>query len=375
MISLIKVIKMNLINGNVFLGEKFEKTNIKITNNKISDISLSISDDDVLDCTDKYIIPGLVDIHTHGCTGYDFSSASAAEIKIMQKYYLKHGITSVLATTVSLSDNDILSAVNNIKSVAEKQTEGSRIAGINLEGPYLSPKKCGAHNIDLLKEPDIDFIESLGDYIKVVHVAPEYNKASDFITKFKGKTSIAHTDCDYSQAMNAIEHGADHITHIFNAMNGLHHRNPGVIGAFFDSEAVAELICDGIHVKAPILRMMFKAYAERIAIISDSMAATGLSNGKYKLGDLDVIVSNSVATLEDGTLAGSTMNIYDMMRNLISIGVDAEKAIASVTQIPAKSVAIDNNCGIIKVGRNADMVILNSDFSIDKIIFDGKIIS
>lgn len=366
---------MNLINGNVFLSGKFKKTNVKITNNKISDISLSISDDDIIDCTDKYIIPGLVDIHTHGCAGFDFSSASADEIEIMQEYYLKHGITSVLATTVSLSDADIFSAVNNIKSASKKQTAGSRIEGINLEGPYLSPKKCGAHNITLLKEPDIDFIESLGSFIKVVNVAPEYNNASEFITKFNGKTSVAHTDCDYSQAMNAIELGADHITHIFNAMNGLHHRNPGVIGAFFDSDAVAELICDGIHVKAPILRMMFKAYSDRIAIISDSMAATGLNNGKYKLGDLDVIVSNSVATLNDGTLAGSTMNIYDMMQNLISIGVDAEKAIASVTQIPAESVNIDNICGLIKVGRNADLVILNSDFTIDKIIFDGNVIS
>lgn len=368
------VIKMNLINGNVFLNGNFEKTHIKIHNNRISDISSTLFDDDVIDCNGKYIIPGLVDIHTHGCAGFDFSSASADEIEIMQKYYLKNGITSVLATTVSLSDDDILSAAENIKNATKKQTIGARIEGINLEGPYLSPRKCGAHNSDLLKEPDLKFIESLGSFIKVVNVAPEYENATEFITKFKGKTSIAHTDCDYTQAMTAIELGADHITHIFNAMNGLHHRKPGVVGAFFDTGAVAELICDGIHIAAPILRMMFKAYSERIAIISDSMAATGLSNGTYKLGSLDVIVKNSVATLPDGTLAGSTMNIYDMMRHLISIGVSPEKAIASVTHIPAHSVNIDDFCGIIKVDRKADIVILNNDFSIDKIIFDGNII-
>ncbi len=368
------VIKMNLINGNVFLDGNFKKTNIKIKKNIISEISSSPTDDNCIDCSEKYIIPGLVDIHTHGCAGFDFSSASADEIEIMQKYYLKHGITSILATTVSLSDEDILSATENINYASKKQSSGARIEGINLEGPYLSPKKCGAHNIDLLKEPDLNFIKTLGDFIKVVNVAPEYKNASEFIKNFKGKTSIAHTDCDYVQAMSAIELGADHITHIFNAMNGLHHRKPGVIGAFFDSESVAELICDGIHIAAPILRMMFKAYSERIAIISDSMAATGLSNGTYKLGELDVFVENSVATLKDGTLAGSTMNIYDMMRNLISIGVCPEKAIASATHIPAKSVNIDDYCGIISTGRKADLLILNSDFSIDKIIFDGKVI-
>lgn len=365
---------MNLINGNVFLDGKFLKTDIKIHDNIICDISSSLFTDDSIDCSEKYIIPGLVDIHTHGCAGFDFSSASTDEIEIMQKYYLKHGITSVLATTVSLSDDDIFSATENIKNATKKQTIGARIEGINLEGPYLSPKKCGAHNINLLKEPDLKFIESLGKFIKVVNVAPEYKNATEFIANFKGKTSIAHTDCDYSQAMTAINLGADHITHIFNAMNGLHHRKPGVIGAFFDSDAVAELICDGIHIDVSILRMMFKAYSDRIAIISDSMAATGLRNGTYKLGSLDVIVENSVATLPDGTLAGSTMNIYDMMRHLISIGVSPEKAIASATHIPARSVCIDNSCGTIKVDRKADIVILNSDFSIYKIIFDGNVI-
>ena len=365
---------MNLINGNVFINRKFEKTNIKVTDNIISGISSDFSDDNNLDCSEKYIIPGLVDIHTHGCAGFDFSSASADEIAVMRKYYLKHGITSILAATVSLSDEDILSAVTNIKTAAAKEETGTRISGINLEGPYLSAKKCGAHNIDLLKAPDIEFIKSLGNFIKVVNVAPEYENSADFIKSFIGKTSIAHTDCDYTQAMTAIRLGADHITHIFNAMNGLHHRNPGVIGAFFDSEAVAELICDGIHIAAPILRMMFRAYSERIAIISDSMAATGLDNGMYKLGSLDVIVNNSVATLSDGTLAGSTMNIYDMMCNLISICVPPEKAISSATQIPAKSVNLDDTCGIIDNGRNADLLILNKDFTIDKIIFNGRFI-
>ena len=364
---------MNLTGGNVFIDGKFKKCNIKTENNIVSEISNNIYAD-ALDCNGKYIIPGLVDIHTHGCAGFDFSSASSEEIAEMQKTYLKNGITTILATTVSLSDEDIKSAVNNIECAAEKAVEGSTIAGINLEGPYLSAKKCGAHDSSLLKAPDYDFIKQLGDFIKVVNVAPEYKNAFDFIKFFKGKTSIAHTDCDYETAKNAIDLGADHITHIFNAMNGLHHRKPGVIGAFFNSDAVAELICDGVHIAFPILKMMFDAYADRIAIISDSMAATGLNDGNYKLGSLNVTVKDSVATLDDGTLAGSTTNIYQMMQYLISNGVDAEKVIRSVTEVPAASVGIDDICGKIEVGRKADMVILNENYTIEKIVYNGKII-
>ncbi len=367
---------MILKNAKVFIEKKFTDVQIYIKDGKISEITnkCNFTDEDFIDCTNKYIIPGFVDIHTHGCVGYDFSSANADEIAEMQQYYLKNGITSILATTVALSNENIEKAVNNIKK-AINNDNGATIEGINLEGPYLSPKKCGAHDVSLLKEPDMNFINSLGEDIKVVHVAPEYSKAMEFIKNFKGKTSIAHTACDYKTAIEAINNGADHITHIFNAMNGLHHREPGVIGAFFDSEAVAEMICDSIHINPAILRMMFKAYSDRISIISDSMAATGFSDGKYKLGDLDVYVNAGVATLSDGTLAGSAMNIYEMVKNLINIGVPPEAAIASATVIPAESINIDNKCGKIEIGRNADIVILNNDFTIWNIIKDGNFVS
>ena len=361
-------------NALVYRNGGFEALDIQTDRGKIVRMAPHMEGDGE-DAAGRYIIPLMADIHTHGCVGYDFSSADPDGIAQMQKYYLANGITSILATTVALSNDDIIKATENIKTAMNTKLSGTRIQGINLEGPYLSPKKCGAHDISLLKEPEIDFINSLGDEIKVVHVAPEYSKAFDFIRNFKGKVSIAHTACDYKTAMEAISLGADHITHIFNAMNGLHHREPGVIGAFFDSEAVAELICDGIHINPAILRMMFNAYNDRISIISDSMAATGFNDGNYKLGALDVTVRSGVATLSDGTLAGSAMNIYNMVRNLISEGVPCEKAIASATSIPASSVGLDAVCGYIKPGRKTDIVILNSDFTIDKVIFDGKIIS
>lgn len=364
---------MILKNANAFIDGEFKLTNIEIQNGKIVSLSAE-ADADAIDCTDKYVIPGLVDIHTHGCIGYDFSSCSADEIAKMQVYYLQNGITSILATTVSLSDEDIVKAVNNIKAAAGKNTCGAKIQGINLEGPYLSPKKCGAHDIRLLKEPDADFINSLGDFIKIVNAAPEYNNTADLIKRFNGKVSIAHTDCDYETAMHAIKCGADHITHIFNAMNGIHHRKPGVIGAFFDSDATAEIICDSIHIDSAILRMMFGCKSDHLAIISDSMSATGLNDGEYLLGSLHVHVENSVATLEDGTLAGSTMHVYNMMKNLIRIGVPKEKAIKSATQIPADSVGLDN-IGKIACGCDADILITEKDFSICKTILNGNILT
>lgn len=366
-----KVIKMILKNAQTFLDGQFVRTDIEIENGRIINLG-ALDGDDEFDCTDRFLIPGLVDIHTHGCVGYDFSTAAASDMNSMLRYYAENGITSILATTVTLSNDDIKKAVARITDAADDDPYGAVIRGINLEGPYLSPKKCGAHDITLLKEPDLPFVQSLGNFIKVVNVAPEYRNAANFIAGFDGKVSIAHTDCDYETAMNAIRIGADHITHIFNAMNGLHHRKPGVIGAFFDSDAVAEIICDGIHIAPPVLRLMFGAKANRLAVISDSMAAAGLGDGEYTLGNLRVFVRNSVATLEDGTIAGSTMNVFHMMQNLIQLGISPEVAISSVTQIPADSVGLGDVCGHIAPGWDADLVLLRQDFSMDRVLLRGR---
>ena len=368
---------MLLKNGQIFYNEKFTRGNLFIENGKITDIDFTDKYYNVsgTDCSGMYIFPTLVDIHTHGCVGCDFSFANADEIADMRSYYLKNGIGTILPTTVSLNDKDIAHAVKTIQDSADEAFGLSDVVGINIEGPYLSPVKCGAHDISLLKEPDYVFIYSLGDFIKIVNVAPEYEKAFDFIKNFKGKTSVAHTDCDYETAIKAVNNGADHITHIFNAMNGLNHRNPGVIGAFFDSDAYAEIICDSIHIHNAVLRMMFSAKPDKLIIISDSMSATGLANGKYKLGQLDVTVQDGKAFLADGTLAGSVMNIYDMMKNLISIGVEKEKAVASATLIPAESIGIDNICGKIETGRNADLIIADNKFNIQTIVHKGKVLT
>ncbi len=361
---------MILKNGRAFINGEFTKTDLNIKNGRIAGFGSSESDDDIIDCSEKYIVPGFIDIHTHGSIGFDFSKASVSEILKMRRYYLKNGVTSILPTTVTLSCGDIIKAVETIKEASKISAAGSKIVGVNLEGPYLSPKRSGAHDKSLLKKPDLDFIKSLGDFVKVVNVAPEYDNAVDFIKKFNGTVSIAHTDCSYERAMEAINADAKHITHIFNAMNPLHHRNPGVVCAFFNSDAFAEIICDGVHVLPPVLKMMFSLKSEKLIVISDSMAAAGLNDGEYTLGDLKVNVKNGVAALPDGTLAGSTMNIYDMFKNLLNIGVKKEDAVRSVTENPAASINLKDT-GFLKKDYIADVNILNGDFSIHKTILDG----
>ncbi len=363
---------MVLRNGYVFIEGQFRQTDIKISGDKIQHLGQTDDMVDVIDCTGKYVIPGLMDIHTHGCVGYDFSTASPSDISKMQQYYLENGITSIMPTTVSMSNEDIIKARDNIETAMKNDTLGAKILGINMEGPYLSPHKCGAHDISVLKEPDIDFVNSLGDIIKIVNIAPEYENAMNFIENYKGKCSIAHTDCDYETAKEAIDKGADHITHIFNAMNGLHHRNPGVIGAFFDTKAYAEIICDSIHIAPPVLRMMFSAKGDRLIIISDSMAATGLDNGEYTLGHLHVRVNNSVATLEDGTLAGSVMNVMDMVKNLIDMGVKRETAVSAATENAADAIEMGTDKGYLTPGHTADIVITDEKFSIHKVYSEGR---
>ncbi|MEE1187308.1 MAG: N-acetylglucosamine-6-phosphate deacetylase [Acutalibacteraceae bacterium] len=354
---------MILKNGKCFVNGQFIKTDIKVENGKIIEISDGLTDDETVDCTNSVVIPGYVDIHTHGCNGIDFSTASSTEIISALNCYLENGTTSLLATTVSMYKEDLDSAVDNINSVQNKS--GAQILGINLEGPFLSKNKLGSHDINTVCNPNIDFVKDLKNITEVC-LAPELEGADEFIQSFDGLCSVAHTQCDYDTALNAFNKGANHITHLFNAMNGLNHRNPGVVGAFCDSNAVAELICDGVHVNESVLRMMFNLAADRIAIISDSMAACGMKDGNYKLGSLDVTVKNAVATLQDGTLAGSTTFVGEMVRRLISFGIEKEKVILSATKIPADSIGAYNK-GRLKVGCDADILICDDDFNIKKV--------
>lgn len=369
---------MILRNAEIFYNGEFVRKDILVHGGKISNISDEIKGENEVNLSGKKVLPGIVDIHTHGCLGYDFGLASKDELEEMVSFYASHGITSILATVMTTTEDNFCNSMEKIKEHMEEKKDNSIIKGINLEGPFLAMNKKGAHDPKLLKTVDIDFFEKLdklsGGNIKMVDIAPELDKNFEFVEKYKNTkvVSIAHTECNYDQACNAIENGYNHITHMFNAMDSLHHRRPGVIGAFSDTNVIAELICDGIHVDPSVIRLSFKIAPDRIALISDAIAATGLEDGEYKSGGLPIYVKDGKVTLADGTIAGSSITNFDSMQRAIRFGIKPEYAIASATIIPARSVNIDKQVGSIEIGKLADFVVVDNNYNLLDVYKNGK---
>jgi N-acetylglucosamine-6-phosphate deacetylase len=259
----------------------------------------------------------------------------------------------------------------------ETQTKGSRIIGINMEGPFLGADKKGAHDVRYLMPIDEEKYSELndlsGDNVRIIDLDPNLAGSLEFIKKHSNKKviSLAHTSCTYEQASKAIAAGATHITHLFNAMNGLHHREPGLVGAVSDFNIHAEIICDGIHIHPAVIRLMYKVDSGKLILISDSMSAAGLDDGIYELGGQKVYVNNGKATLEDGTIAGSTTTVYQAFKNIIKFGIPAEEAILSATLLPAKAIKADKELGSIAAGKKADFIIMDQDYNIEKVYRDG----
>lgn len=377
---------MILKNANIFVDGNFQKVDIQVENGKFTNILDSTSNphdydkitDEVVDLEGKFIIPGCIDIHSHGCMGYDFINASVDEIEKMCEFYASKGITSILATTMTIDMDTHRQAMSNIKSAMESDLKGSRIVGINMEGPFLGVDKRGAHDPKYLMPIDTSVFEELyqasGNNIRIIDIDPTLPGALEFIEKYHDSVtiSLAHTSSNYETAMKAFDAGASHVTHLFNAMNGLHHREPGIVGAFSDHDAHAELICDGIHVHPSVVRLIYKANSEKLILISDSMCAAGLADGVYELGGQKVNVKDMKATLDDGTIAGSTVNVYEAMKRAIKFGVPKEQAILSTTLIPAKAIKADNEIGSISVGKKADFIITDEEFNIEHVYIDGR---
>lgn len=370
---------MLLQNGVIFYKGNFLKMDMRTESHQIVEIAPHISGKDRIDCSEKLIIPGLIDLHTHGCVGYDFSTSSPKEINQMLEYYQTCGITSVCATTMTMSPQNCKEAAKNI-AIAAKNSPASRIIGINMEGPFLNPQKKGAHDETLLLSPDATLIEETNQLsdglLRIMDIAPELPGAMDIIKKYSKEKiiSLAHTSSNYSMALEAFEHGANHITHLFNAMNGLHHRDPGLVGALYEKDFFAEVICDGTHIHPTVIRMIFELCAPKLVLISDSMCACGLSDGDYQLGGLDVTVCGQTATLADGTIAGSVTNVYQGMLNAIKFGIKPEQAVLSATLLPAQSIRCDHQYGSLEVGKTADFLILDKDYKLLSVFQDGRLV-
>lgn len=363
---------MVIKNAKVLIGHSFVQADIEF-DGKIIAVGAIDKPADV-DARGAYIIPGLVDIHTHGAMGCDFSDGKPMDDAC--GFYAQNGVTSFLATTMTLDEASLTKSVSVIAKHQHK--DGAKCVGIHLEGPFISPKKCGAQNPRFALAPDIALFERLFEAssgaIKTVTLAPELDGAGEFIKYALPRcaVSLGHTLADYETATKAFSLGASRLTHLFNAMPGMLHRDPGVIGAGADCGAYAELICDGIHVHPSAVRTAFAMFGDRVCLVSDSLRCAGMPDGEYELAGRSITLKDKKATLTGSdTLAGSAISLLDGLKNAVRFGIPLEDAVYSATTAPAKAVGLDG-VGEISVGNSADLVMLDEELNLINVYIDGK---
>lgn len=427
------MIPITTITGNIFSPDfQFHKGKLFIENDSIAKVEYASSPDNAENC---YIIPGLIDIHFHGCMGNDFCDGTLDSLDAIAKQEAAWGVTGICPASMTLPPERLCSIMKNahdfcftgnssntiscdsdvIHAGSNMSNHAADILGIHMEGPFLSFAKKGAQNAAYLHKPDVTLFQQLqdisGGLIKLVDIAPEEEGALAFIRQVSSScaVSLAHTAADYRTCMKAFQAGATHVSHLFNAMNPFSHREPGLPGAAFDTpDCDVELICDGIHLSPAAVRMAFRLFSdEHIILISDSMMATGMPDGTYTLGDQFVTVRGNLATLAEtttpasaaptvdsttpasaaptadsittisvasatgGTIAGSATHLADCVCKAVSFGIPLESAIRCATANPARSIGCDDSYGFLKPGYAANVVILNPDLSLKNVILRG----
>ena len=378
---------MIIRNASVYTEEgKFAQQDIFIRDELFVDCAAEGGEEQIIDASGCIAIPGLTDIHFHGCMGHDFCDGTREAIDAMAVYEASVGVTNIVPASMTLSQDMLLGICSTAKAHREEGVQDKRahFQGINMEGPFVSMAKKGAQNGAYIHKPDQEMFERLneasGNCVKFLDIAPEEDGAMELIDKWHDRVviSLAHTCADYDIAREAFQRGASHVTHLYNAMNPYSHRAPGLIGAAADEEKVhVELICDGVHIHPAAVRTTFKIFGDdRIILISDSMRATGLEDGDYSLGGQYVKVTGNLATLKDGTIAGSVTNLADCMRTaVLKMGIPLESAVKCAAVNPAKCAGIYDSCGSITAGKYADVVLLDKeDLSLKQVILRGQVL-
>ena len=351
------------------------------------------SADQILDGKGCYAIPGLLDVHFHGCLGLDVCDGTEEAVHTIARYEAESGITAICPATLTLPADELKAILANMADFRDRMERGevpdgdrcADIVGINMEGPFISVVKKGAQNADYIIPCDAElareFYEASGGLLKFIGLAPEDNPDFvGYINKVKEFTavSLAHTNADYASAKKAFDAGARHAVHLFNAMSAFTHRDPGVVGAVSDSPHVsAEIITDGVHVHPAMVRTAFRFNgADRMIIISDSLRSTGMPDGDYVLGGQAIIKKGKYCRLaEGGALAGSVSNQFECMVNAVKeMEIPLETAVACSTIHPAKAVVVDDLYGSIEEGKYGDLVLLNEDLELMAVVKRGKVI-
>ncbi|MDD6106104.1 MAG: N-acetylglucosamine-6-phosphate deacetylase [Ruminococcus sp.] len=361
--------------GKVFQEDgSFLEQAIYINDHRLVDKAEYQDDGEVIDAEGLLVLPGLVDIHSHGAAGEDFSDGNPEGLKKILQYEKRCGITSYCPTSMTFPKERLRQIFASIKGAQTE--EGAKVVGINMEGPFLDPVKKGAHVEEWIAAPDAAFVRELNQdadgLVRLVTLAPNMDGAEEFIKEMHEEVciSLGHTVADYDCASRAMKLGAHHVTHLYNAMQPFGHRAPGLIGAAMDDpECMVELICDGYHIHPSAIRAAFRMFGpERVILISDSMRATGMENGTYELGGQEVTVKDRKAVLKDGTLAGSATNLYGCMCKAVEFGIPLEQAIMAATANPARSIGIFDRVGSIRIGKQADLLLVSENLELKRVI-------
>ena len=366
---------MKISHAKVFLNGAFADGGVDF-DEKIAAVGAAVTGG--LDARGCYLIPGLVDIHTHAAVGEDASDGEAAGMPKMARYYAAKGVTSWCPTTMTLKEPELTKAMHVIRDFV-RPADGAKVAGINLEGPFVSYEKRGAQNADNIHAPDAALFhrlnEASGGIVRLITIAPEEPGGIEAIREIS-KTctvSLGHTTADYDTAMAAYDAGARHATHLFNAMPALGHRAPGVIAAASDAGATVELITDGLHIHPAVVRLTHRLFGDKLVLISDSLRCAGMPDGDYTLGGQPITLKDGKATLKGSdTLAGSCIHLLDGLRRAVAFGVPLEAAVTAATLTPAKVVRRESEIGSLDVGKSADFVLLNSELEIQAVFIDGR---
>ena len=370
---------MRYENGWIFADGRFVRGGFSVENGRFAHVLEDVPGP-AEDLDGALVIPGLVDIHVHGCAGADFSDGDYAGLVRMGRHLARRGVTSFAPASMTLPYDALDKAFHAAARLRrEGLADGARLMGIQMEGPFLSREKRGSQNPAYLRLPDWDRFLRLYDaaegLLRIVDVAPELPGAVEFTRRAseKCRVSVAHTAAGYDQAAAVFDAGATHLTHLFNAMSGIHHRHPGPIGAASERENVtAELICDGIHVHPSAVRMAFRLFPGRICLISDALRCCGMADGSYSLGGQEILLSGGVARLTGGTIAGSAADLYQCMRRAVSFGIPREQAVWAATALPARVIGRESETGAIADGRAADFVICGGELEPEAVYLGGK---
>ena len=375
---------MIIRNGKIFTeNAEFVAADLEIENGRITKVApAGTLEGEGIDAAGKYVTPGFVDIHIHGAAGSDFCDGmdgSDKYVRAMQKYLGSQGVTSFLGTTMAFSEEILDRIFDTARPIFGQDGYGAVLRGVNMEGPFFNKAKKGAQAEEYIIDPDWEMFQRLwersGHNIRLVDVAPELPGALEFAQKASKlcTVSVAHTCATYEEATAGYANGFTHTTHLFNAMPAFTHRAPGVVGAASDFAEHIEMICDGIHLNPAVVRAVFNMFGpDRVCIISDAMQACGMPNGEYSLGGQKVFMTDGLATLADGTIAGSATCQAEGFRRAVKFGVPLESALKAATINPARAAGLYDEVGSIAVGKRADVLVLGADLHPEHIFIGGK---